>query len=123
MSPPPDPYGQQRDGRQRRSSPAPEKPDKAGRSISEAVGAYLQSEGLGELAKLAMIESCWDEVVGPAVAEHVRPLSLRDGELSLIVDQPAWATELRFLSQQIVIGLCERCGQAAVLRLKVHVRG
>lgn len=108
--------------RKRPGSPGPEGAPE-GRSISEAVGEYLQSEGLGELARLASIESCWDVVVGPTVAAHVRPLTLREGELAVSVDQPAWATELRFLSQKIISGLCERCGEDAVLRLKVHVRG
>ena len=39
----------------------------------------------------------WDEAVGEQVAQHVRPVKLDGGVLSVEVDDPAWATQLRFL--------------------------
>ncbi len=107
----------------RQNGPADHDDVGVGRSIAEAVNEYLQVEGMGELRQLATIESCWDGLVGSTVAAHVRPITLHDGELTVSVDQPAWATELRFLSEQIINELAERCGHGVVLRLKVHVRG
>lgn len=43
----------------------------------------------------------WDEAVGPQVAEHVRPVKLDEGVLVVQVDDPAWATQVRFLAHTI----------------------
>ena len=39
----------------------------------------------------------WDEAVGDAVAMHVKPVKLDGTRLVVEVDDPAWATQLRFL--------------------------
>lgn len=39
----------------------------------------------------------WTEAVGEAVAAHVKPLKLDGTKLIVEVDDPAWATQLRFL--------------------------
>lgn len=45
--------------------------------------------------------SAWDEIVGPAVAAHAEPTSLRDGVLRVRADSPAWATEIGYLADEI----------------------
>jgi predicted nucleic acid-binding Zn ribbon protein len=44
----------------------------------------------------------WDEVVGPDIAGHARPVSLHDGVLVLAVDHPAWATQLRYMTADLL---------------------
>lgn len=39
----------------------------------------------------------WEDAVGASVAAHVRPVKLDGTRLVVQVDDPAWATELRFL--------------------------
>ena len=56
----------------------------------------------------------WEEVVGAEVAAHAEPRSLRDGVLVIAVDQPAWATQLRFLGADLLARVrdatgCSRC--------------
>ena len=43
----------------------------------------------------------WEEAVGPAVAAHVRPVRLERGTLLVEVDDPAWATQVRFLADDV----------------------
>jgi hypothetical protein len=43
----------------------------------------------------------WREIVGPDVAAHARPSSLRDGVLRVRADSPAWATEIGYLGDEI----------------------
>jgi hypothetical protein len=43
----------------------------------------------------------WKEIVGPDVAAHARPSSLRDGILRVKADSPAWATEIGYLAEEI----------------------
>jgi predicted nucleic acid-binding Zn ribbon protein len=62
----------------------------------------------------------WEEAVGPAVAAHARPLRLDDDVLVVEVDEPAWATQVTFLSASV----CERLAQVSgvsVRRLEVRV--
>lgn len=64
----------------------------------------------------------WDEVVGEAVAAHVRPLKLDRGLLVVEVDDPAWATQVRFLSGTIIERLVEVAG-VQVERVETRVEG
>lgn len=47
------------------------------------------------------IWASWRDIVGPDVAAHAEPTSLRDGILRVRVDSPAWATEISYLAGEI----------------------
>lgn len=64
----------------------------------------------------------WAEAVGDVVAAHVTPLKIDGTVLVVQVDEPAWATQLRFLEE----GLLERLAQVAgahLERLEIRVAG
>lgn len=44
----------------------------------------------------------WEDAVGPAVAAHARPVQLSEGRLLVEVDEPGWATQLRFLEGDLL---------------------
>ena len=52
----------------------------------------------------------WVEAVGPQVAEHVRPLKLDERVLVVEVDDPAWATQVKFLTPTIIERLASGAG-------------
>ena len=61
----------------------------------------------------------WDEAVGEQVAQHVTPLKLDEGVLVVEVDDPAWATQVKFLTPMIT----ERLSQVANVRIdRIDVR-
>ena len=62
----------------------------------------------------------WDDAVGEAVAAHVQPVKLEGTTLVVEVDDPAWATQLRFLEQTVRTRLHEVAG-VTVERLEVRV--
>jgi len=62
----------------------------------------------------------WDDAVGPALAAHVRPVRLEDGVLLVEVDDPAWATQVRFLADDVCRRLLEVAG-VRVERVEVRV--
>jgi predicted nucleic acid-binding Zn ribbon protein len=62
----------------------------------------------------------WDDAVGPAVSAHVRPIRLDEGVLIVEVDEPAWATQVKFLSTTIIDRLAE-VAHVRVERLEVRV--
>jgi predicted nucleic acid-binding Zn ribbon protein len=65
----------------------------------------------------------WEGVVGPNVAAHAHPLTLRDGVLIVGVDQPAWATELNHLKADLLRRIGEVTGSAEVTEVRVRVSG
>ena len=46
--------------------------------------------------------SDWEEIVGEVIAAHARPQRIAKGELVLEVDDPAWASEMEWLVEEIV---------------------
>jgi hypothetical protein len=62
----------------------------------------------------------WNEAVGEQVAEHVRPVKLDGGVLTVEVDDPAWATQVKFLAPTIIARLAE-VAAARVDTLQVRV--
>lgn len=62
----------------------------------------------------------WEEAVGAAVAAHVQPVKLDGSVLVVEVDDPAWATQIRFLEATLRERLREVAG-ASVERLEVRV--
>jgi predicted nucleic acid-binding Zn ribbon protein len=62
----------------------------------------------------------WAELVGAEVAEHARPVSLREGELTVQADSTAWATQLRLLQRQLLGRLAAGLGDGVVTRMRIH---
>lgn len=98
-----------------------EEPVEGIRAISFSVARLAQQLGLGDSLGLSAVFSRWEDVVGDVLAAHTRPERLRDGELVVLVDEPVWATEVRFLSETIVAKCNERAGQHMVDTVTVRV--
>ena len=62
----------------------------------------------------------WVDAVGEQVAEHVRPLKLDERVLVVEVDDPAWATQVKFLTPTIIDRLREVAG-VEIERVEVRV--
>jgi predicted nucleic acid-binding Zn ribbon protein len=77
--------------------------------------------GAPKAATLRLLFSHWVDIVGETVADHVTPVSLVDGVLRVVADQPAWATEARFLGPEIVRRCEAVTGDDAVRRVEVKV--
>lgn len=63
--------------------------------------------------------SAWREIVGPAVAAHAEPTSLREGVLRVRADSPAWATEIGYLVEEIRSRVNAAAGRALVSEVRV----
>lgn len=63
----------------------------------------------------------WAEAVGDAVAAHVTPVKLDGSKLVVEVDDPAWATQLRFLETALKQRLHEVAG-ASIDTVEVRVK-
>jgi predicted nucleic acid-binding Zn ribbon protein len=95
----------------------PPEPTRVGESLHQ-LAARL---GAPAPATLAAVFARWDEIVGGTVAAHAWPISLSDGVLVIGVDQPAWASQLRFLGADLRRQLAETAGDDCVQRVEVKV--
>jgi len=96
-------------------------PGRAPRSLGELLGRFI-GRTLGKDAPAANdIFSRWRSIVGDAIADNVTPVRLEAGTLTVEVTEPAWATQLRFLEQQVVTTLREHAGDV-VDSIEVRVR-
>ena len=71
---------------------------------------------------LKMVFETWEEIVGSVMAAHTSPVRLVDGELVVAVDDPAWATEMRFFSPELIRRINVAAEEKAVTSLTVRVR-
>lgn len=56
----------------------------------------------------------WDEVVGPAIAEHASPSKITKNKLIVHVPESVWLQELEYVSETIKEKLNQRLGRKAV---------
>jgi predicted nucleic acid-binding Zn ribbon protein len=62
----------------------------------------------------------WDAIVGTQLAQHCRPHSFTDTELTVTADSTAWATQVRLLAPAVVRRLNEELGHGTVTRIVVE---
>ncbi len=98
-------------GRTRREDPQP---------LSAALDALLGDHGWRTAAAIGSVFGRWDQLVGPDVAAHTRPERFSDGELLVIADSAAWATQVRLLTSTVLRRLNEELGHGTVTRVVVR---
>jgi predicted nucleic acid-binding Zn ribbon protein len=89
--------------------------------VGESLDKVARRLGAPGARSLGAVFGHWDEIVGPAVATHARPTSLRDGVLRVEVDEPGWATQLRYLAPDILRRCEEVAGPNVVVSVDVKV--
>jgi predicted nucleic acid-binding Zn ribbon protein len=91
--------------------------------LAEVLGVLSERMGVAGPDVLGAVFGRWEDLVGPTMASHVRPLRLRDGTLVVSADHPAWATQVRHLAADILAKVAAACPPgAAPDRLEVRVR-
>jgi predicted nucleic acid-binding Zn ribbon protein len=105
------PGGARRGGRTRREDP---------QSLSTALDGLLGDQGWRTAAAIGSVFGRWDQLVGPDVAAHTRPERFNDGELVVIADSAAWATQMRLLTSAVLRRLNEELGHGTVTRVVVR---
>ena len=66
----------------------------------------------------------WEDAVGPQIATNARPIRLSDGTLVVEVDEPGWATQLRYLEAELLERISAVAGPGvSKIELRVRRRG
>ncbi|MDO9557654.1 MAG: DUF721 domain-containing protein [Coriobacteriia bacterium] len=63
----------------------------------------------------------WPEVAGSEIVKHTRGFAMREGELVVFVDSPAWANELTLMAERLREGINSRIGQNSVRGIRFAV--
>jgi predicted nucleic acid-binding Zn ribbon protein len=90
------------------------------RPASEALRTALRQAA--PKTRLAAVQSVWEEVVGERVATAARPVSERQGEVTVACVDTVWAQELDLMQEQLQRGLHERLGEDAPTSLRFLVK-
>ncbi|HEY2550494.1 MAG TPA: DciA family protein [Streptosporangiaceae bacterium] len=88
--------------------------------LNAAIGGLVEDQGWAMAAATGSVFARWPQIVGPELAAHTSPGSLADGELIVLADSTAWATQVRLLAAQLVRRLNAELGDGAVRRVQVR---
>lgn len=100
-----------RAARRRREDPQP---------LGAAIDGLLDDQGWRTAAAVGSVFGRWEQIVGAALAAHTRPGGFTDGELLVIADSTAWATQVRLLRAQLIRRLNTELGDGTVTGVKVR---
>src|SRR5690242_8947697 len=90
--------------RQRAMTWKPLPPDEPvpGAPVKRSLEHLVKQLGMPSMDAFSAVMNGWADAVGPAIAEHSRPLALRDGVLRVVVDDSQWLTQLKWVSANVV---------------------
>jgi len=89
--------------------------------LSYTLGSMLKARGLGSRLSEYRVFGQWEISVGPAIARHAQPQSLRGKKLTLIVDSPAWMQQLALLKPEIMEKVNRTLGKEAVTDITLRI--
>lgn len=87
--------------------------------VEAGIDRVLRSLGAPTGGALSSLFDNWDEMVGESLAAHVRPVQLRDTTLRVAVDDPGWASQVRWMSAEIIGRLDQGLGAGVVTDIEV----
>ena len=70
--------------------------------MSQSMDSVMRTLRGPDRGQLGGLFRRWDDAVGENVAAHVRPIKLDRGILVVVADDPAWATQVKFLADTII---------------------
>jgi len=91
------------------------------RQIGAVMGRVLDDLGLAGASSAFRIAELWAEAVGPEVARHCRPVSVRGGVLEAEVDSSVWCQQLQMQRPELLERLRETLGVDAPRDLRFRV--
>jgi predicted nucleic acid-binding Zn ribbon protein len=87
--------------------------------LGRLVDSLVREQDWSEHTRVGSVFGRWSALVGPDIAAHCRPETLTEGELLVVAESTAWATQLRLLAPSILAKLRAQVGGDVVTRLRV----
>lgn len=114
------PRGTSTGSRRRRRWSGPGADDRDPQPLGRLASRIAVDRGWNEHLAGGQVFGKWAALVGAEVAEHAKPVSLKDGELTVAAESTAWATQLRLLQRQLLGQIAAGVGKGVVKKLKVQ---
>ncbi len=93
--------------------------DRDPQPLGAAVEHLVRDQGWQQRTAVALVMAEWADIVGPELADHVRPESFDAGELTLRAESTTWATQVRLLLPQLRQALEGRVGSGTVSNIRI----
>lgn len=88
-------------------------------SFGDVLNREIRARGWQKDIAGGWVNSHWDELVGPKIAEHTKVEMLKDKKLFITCDSTAWATNLRMMQRQILQRIAEQVGPDIIAELRI----
>jgi len=89
--------------------------------LRDAVAAVGRDLGLADTDLVGRLIAAWPGIVGRTVAAHAALWSVRDGVVTVAVDEPAYATGLRYREADLLEALRGPAGTSSLRAVHVVV--
>ena len=89
--------------------------------VGASVERVLRHLGAPAPDALATVFGEWPRLVGDKVASHAQPIAVAEGRLVVRVEDPAWASQLRWLERELLERLADALGAGVVTAIEVRV--
>jgi len=89
--------------------------------LSGELAKVARRPGWGERLGGVRIWSVWEDIVGPELAAHCEPVRLAGRVLVVRAESAAWATQLRYLTSQLIARAESAMGPGSVREVRVTV--
>lgn len=89
-------------------------------SIGDTLDRVLAGLGAPPASALERVVRAWPDLVGPAAADALRPVAVRDGVLVVSSEDPAWVGQARWMEDTVVRGLDDVLGPGVVTSLRAR---
>lgn len=88
--------------------------------LSTVLSSMVVSQGWEQKLTVGSISVRWEELVGGPIAQNTRPESYEDGVLHVRARSTTWATQLRWMADEMVQKLNAGLGEGTVERVTVQ---
>jgi predicted nucleic acid-binding Zn ribbon protein len=89
--------------------------------LSYTLGSMLKARGLGSRLSEYRVFGQWEKAVGPVIARHAQPQTVRGKKLTLIVDSPAWMQQLSLLKPEIMEKVNSTLGKKTITDITLRL--
>lgn len=91
------------------------------RALGDLLHGVLGDLGLERASAVLRIAERWEAIVGPEVARHCQPTTLRGRVLEASVDTSVWCQQLQLRQREILAALARELGPEAPTELWLRV--
>jgi hypothetical protein len=89
------------------------------RPVSDSLRRVRRDLGAPEPGAFERLRQRWPELVGAALAAHSEPVGVREGRLRVVVDDPVWGGQFRYLHDALVTAVGDAFPDLAIREVSV----